>query len=126
VLAHVPPGEVRQGIERALVLTFDLSVEPAVRLLDYGMQTVPFDMSVEKVVRELGNGSRISCQDTVPFCLWIAARYLDDYQSALVRTIRAGGDINTNPGIVGGIVALAVQAQGIPSDWLADREGLVV
>jgi ADP-ribosylglycohydrolase len=126
VLAHTPAGEVRQGIERAAAFTFDLSVEPAVRLLDYGMQTVPFDVSVEKVVRQLGNGSRISCQDTVPLCLWIAARYLDDYQSAIVRTIRAGGDIDTNAAIVGGIVALAVQAEGIPSDWLADREDLVV
>ncbi|MGH7170889.1 MAG: ADP-ribosylglycohydrolase family protein [Gemmataceae bacterium] len=126
VLAHTPAGEVRQGIERAAAFTFDLSVEPAVRLLDYGMQTVPFDMSVEKVVRQLDNGSRISCQDTVPFCLWIAARYLDDYQSAIVQTIRAGGDIDTTAAIVGGVVALAVQADGIPPDWLAEREELVV
>jgi ADP-ribosylglycohydrolase len=126
VLAHTPAGEVRQGIERAAAFTFDLPVEPTVRLLDYGMQTVPFDMSVENVVRQLGNGSRISCQDTVPFCLWIAARYLDDYQSAIVQTIRAGGDIDTNAAIVGGVVALAVQGDGIPRDWLADREDLVV
>ncbi len=126
VLAHTPAGEVRQGIERAAAFTFDLSVEPAVRLLDYGMQTIPFDISIMSVVRELGNGSRISCQDTVPFCLWVAARYLDDYQSAIVQAIRAGGDIDTNAAIVGGIVALAVQAYGIPTDWLAGREGLVV
>jgi ADP-ribosylglycohydrolase len=126
VLAHTPVSEVRQGIERAGAFAFDLSVEPSVRLLDYGMQTVSFDMSVEKVVRQLGNGSRISCQDTVPFCLWIAARYLDDYRSAVVQTIRAGGDIDTNAAIVGGVVALAVQADGIPPEWLADREELVV
>ena len=69
---------------------------------------------------------RITCQGTVPFCLWIAAQFLDDCQSAIVRTIRAGGDIDTNAAIVGGIVALAVQADGIPPDWLADREELVV
>jgi ADP-ribosylglycohydrolase len=126
VLAHTPAGELRQGIERAAAFTLDLPVEPAVRLLDYGMQTVPFDMSIERVVRQLGNGSRISCQDTVPFCLWVAARYLDDYQSAIVQTIRAGGDIDTNAAIVGGMVALAVQAEGIPRDWLADREELVL
>jgi len=126
VLAHTPAGEVRQGIERAATFTFDLSVEPAVRLLDYGTQTVPFDMSIANVVRQLGNGSRISCQDTVPFCLWVAAHHLDDYQAAVVQTIRAGGDIDTNAAIVGGIVALAVQADGIPRDWLADREELVV
>jgi ADP-ribosylglycohydrolase len=126
VLAHTPAGAVHEGIERAATFTFDLSVEPTVRLLDYGMQAVPFDVSVETVVRELGNGSRISCQDTVPFCLWIAAHHLDDYQSAIVRAIRAGGDIDTNAAIVGGIVALSVQADGIPPDWLADREQLVV
>ena len=62
----------------------------------------------------------------VPFCLWVAARYLDDYQTAVVQTIRAGGDIDTKAAIVGGIVALAVQVDGIPPDWLADREELVV
>ena len=117
---------MRQNIERAATFAFNLSVESTVRFLDYGMETVPFDMSVEKVVRRLGNGSRISCQDTVPFCLWIAAHYLDDYQTAVVQTIRARGDIDTNAAIVGGIVALAVQVDGIPSDWLANREELVV
>jgi ADP-ribosylglycohydrolase len=126
VLAHTPAGEVRRGIERAAEFTFHLSAEPALRQLNYGMQTVPLDVSVEKVVRQLGNGSRISCRDTVPFCLWVAARHLDDYQSALVQTIRAGGDIDTNAAIVGGIVALAVQADGIPPNWLADREELVI
>ncbi len=126
VLAHTPAGEVREGIERAAAFTFDLSAEPSVRLLDYGSQVIPFDMSVEKVVRQLGNGSRISCQDTVPFCLWVAARYLDDYQSAILQTIRAGGDIDTNAAIVGGIVGLAVQVEGIPPGWLADREEIIV
>jgi ADP-ribosylglycohydrolase len=126
VLARTPAGEVRHGIERAAAFTFDFPVEPAARLLDHGSQTAPFDVSFEKVVRQLGNGCRISCQDTVPFCLWVAARYLDDYQSAIVQTIRAGGDIDTNAAIVGGIVALAVQADGIPPDWLADREEVVV
>jgi ADP-ribosylglycohydrolase len=51
---------------------------------------------------------------------------VDDYQSAIVRAIRAGGDIDTNAAIIGGIVALSVEANGIPPDWLADREQLVV
>ncbi len=83
-------------------------------------------MSMERVMCQLGNGSRISCPDTVPFCLWVAAHYLDDYEPAIVQAIRAGGDIDTNAAIVGGIVALAVEGDGIPTDWLADREELVV
>ena len=106
VLAHTPPGDVRKGIEHASVITLDLSIEGAAKLL--------------------GNGSGIICQDTVPFCVWVAARHLDDYECALVNTIRAGGDIDTNAAIVGGIVALAAGAKGIPDDWLADREDLLL
>ncbi len=106
VHSYAPPGEVRDGIERAMTLDFDLSIETA--------------------SGQLGNGRRISCQDTVPFCLWVASRHLDNYEAAIVNTIRAGGDIDTNCAIVGGIVALAVGRDGIPADWLADREELVV
>lgn len=106
VLAHVPVGDVRKGIEHASAIVFELSIEAASRLL--------------------GNGSRIICQDTVPFCLWVAARHLDDYQSAIVNAIRAGGDIDTNAAIVGGIVALATGVDAIPPDWRKDREELVI
>jgi ADP-ribosylglycohydrolase len=106
VLAHTPRSAVRRGVERA--------------------ETLGFELSIETVVSAVGNGRNISCQDTVPFCLWVAATHLDDYRTAIVRTIRGGGDIDTNCAIVGGIVALAVGREGIPSDWLADREELVV
>jgi ADP-ribosylglycohydrolase len=105
-LANTSRSDVRRGIEPAAALAFDLSIETAASLL--------------------GNGRQITCQDTVPFCLWVAAHFLDDYQTALVRTIRGGGDIDTNCAIVGGIVALAVGVDGIPPDWLADREELVI
>ncbi|HEY7310270.1 MAG TPA: hypothetical protein VH643_12980 [Gemmataceae bacterium] len=74
VLAHTPAGEVRDGIERVAEFAYDVPTELAVRLLDSGSTTVPFDVSIEPLVRKLGNGRRISCQDTVPFCLWVAAR----------------------------------------------------
>jgi ADP-ribosylglycohydrolase len=106
VLAQMPGSEVRRGVERAATLDFGLSVET--------------------VVSQVGNGRNISCQDTVPFCLWVAANHLDDYQTAIVRTIRGAGDIDTNCAIVGGIVSLAVGGEGIPADWVADREELVV
>jgi ADP-ribosylglycohydrolase len=126
VLANTPQSEVRRGIEKAATLTFDFATEPNPRLFGHGSAVQQFDVSMEPVVRLLGNGSRISCQDTVPFCLWVAANHLDDYETAIVRTIRAGGDIDTNCAIVGGIVSLAVGRKGIPKDWLADREELVI
>jgi hypothetical protein len=125
-LEHTPPGEVREGIERAASIEFDTSVIPDVRILDHGMSTVRLDVTLVPIVRALGNGSRITCQDTVPFCLWVAGRHLDGYEAAIITTIRAGGDVDTNCAIVGGIVALAVGREGIPRDWLADREQLVV
>jgi ADP-ribosylglycohydrolase len=103
-----------------------MPAEPAVRMVAYGAAIVPFDTSVEPLVRALGNGSLITCQDTVPLCLWIAARYLDDYQSAVVATVRARGDVDTNSAIVGGIVALATGPDGIPGDWRRDREAVGV
>jgi ADP-ribosylglycohydrolase len=124
VLAHTPAGEVREGIERAATAALDLPPDPVVRLFDYGSDTIPFDVTTVPVVELLGNGSRIICQDTVPFCLWVAARHLDDYQTAVVNTVRGGGDIDTNAAIVGGIVALAVGRGGIPADWLAAREAI--
>jgi ADP-ribosylglycohydrolase len=126
VLAHTPAGEVREGIERAAMITFELLAEAEVRLLDYGTSTIPFDTAIKHVVQQLGNGSRISCQDTVPFCLWAAAKHLDDYPAAIVTTIRACGDIDTTCAIVGGIVALTVGTAGIPDYWRKDREELVV
>lgn len=106
VLEHTPRSDVRRGVEVAA--------------------TMGFDLSVETVISQVGNGRRISCQDTVPFCVWVAANHLDDYRTAIVRTIRAGGDIDTNCAIVGGIVALAVGRDGIPGEWLTGREELVV
>lgn len=126
VLAHTPRGEVHEGIVRAAKLGFNPTNEPEVRLLDHGMKTLSFDVSMVPIIQQLGNGSKIICQDTVPFCLWAAARHLDDYQAAILTTIRAGGDIDTNCAIVGGIVALAVGREGIPQYWLKEREELVV
>jgi ADP-ribosylglycohydrolase len=101
-----PPGKTRDGLLRALGL--------------------PRTSPVEAAVRELGNGSRVTAPDTVPFALWCAARHLDDYEQALWTTVSGAGDIDTNCAIVGGVVALAVGREAIPAGWLAAREPLPV
>ena len=73
-------------------------------------------------VKQLGTGHEVSSQDTVPFCLWIAAYHLGSYEDALWNTIKGMGDIDTTCAIVGGIVALSVQA--VPESWLQRREPL--
>ena len=62
--------------------------------------------------------------DTVPFALWCAARHLNDFAEALWCAISVGGDVDTNCAIVGGIVALAVGRERIPSEWTWYREAL--
>ncbi len=126
VLSYTPQSAVREGIERAAQLGFGLAAEPEVKLLDHGTTVIPFDVTLVPIVSQLGNGSRISCQDTVPFCIWSAARRLDDFTAAILTTIRARGDIDTNCAIVGGIVALAVGLDGIPEQWRKDREELLI
>lgn len=82
------------------------------------------DTPVWDVVRAVGNGSGVTAQDTVAFCLWCAAHALDDYVAALWRTADGLGDIDTTCAIVGGIVAARVGVAGLPPDWLARREPL--
>ena len=75
------------------------------------------DAPLKSAVRLLGNGSRVSCADTVPLALWIASAHLDDYRAAVETAVAAGGDTDTLAAIVGGIVASRVSAAGIPPEW---------
>ena len=73
---------------------------------------------------QLGTGNEVSCQDTVPFCLWCAAHHLDDFEQALWTTAKGFGDVDTTCAIVGGIVALS--AEKIPELWVERREALPI
>jgi ADP-ribosylglycohydrolase len=102
-LDHVGGTYVRRGLQRARGLS------KATR---------------EEAARALGNGSRITAQDTVPFALWAAIRYRDDYAAGVRACVAAGGDMDTTAAIVGGIIGARTGLDGIPPDWLAHREPL--
>ncbi|MBO2448963.1 ADP-ribosylglycohydrolase family protein [Actinomadura barringtoniae] len=72
----------------------------------------------------LGNGSRITAQDTVPFTIWVALRYLNDYEPGIRVCVAVGGDMDTTAAIVGGIIAARTGTDGIPPEWLELREPL--
>jgi ADP-ribosylglycohydrolase len=89
---------------------------------------VGFD--VQLAGEELGTGSNITSQDTVPFAVWVAARHADSYEDALwTATAHPGLELAANPmtlfaidrdtvgAIVGGIVACATGLAGIPLLW---------
>ena len=102
VISQLEPSEVRERLEWAS---------------SYDAETWPFT-----VASQVGCGEQISAQDTVPFCLWMAATFIDDYSEAMWTTARIGGDIDTNCAIIGGIVAMSVGRQGIDDKWIASRE----
>ena len=104
VLPYVPESEVRSKIRQARDMADNASVQFAVSVL--------------------GNGVRVSAQDTVPFALWCAATYLSNYEEALWLTVSGLGDRDTTCAIVGGIVASYTGVEGIPLEWFYSREPL--
>lgn len=80
------------------------------------------DIPVRDAAKILGNGSRITAPDTVPFAIWCAATHLDDYEAALWARVSGLGDCDTNCAIVGGIVVMSTGVSNIPKLWLEHRE----
>ncbi len=104
VLPFIPESEVRSRVRRAREIGAEASPGFAVAVL--------------------GNGVLVSAQDTVPYALWCAARWLDNYEEALWLAVGGLGDRDTTCAIAGGIVAAYTGSQGIPARWLAAREAL--
>jgi ADP-ribosylglycohydrolase len=100
VARRTPPGETRQGIERASALDPELPGDAA---------------------RILGTGSRVSSADTVPWSLFCAAHHADDYQEAIWTAVGGLGDRDTTAAIAGGIVGIRA---AVPVDWIEAREPL--
>jgi ADP-ribosylglycohydrolase len=101
VLKYTPEGEVAEGMRRSLEIPGE---------------------QIMVAVKELGTGYRVTAQDTVPFCIWVAAHFGDDYQTAIRTTMQGMGDCDTTCAIVGGIASLRVGS--VPEEWLAAREPL--
>ena len=103
VWQQTPESEVRSGIRRACGLRAGIAPQHAAAML--------------------GNGSQLSCPDTVPFTLWCAATFLANYEEALWATVSALGDRDTTCAIVGGIVACSAP-DTIPPAWIDATETL--
>lgn len=103
ILPHVPDSEVKVGIRKAKEMQTVSSIEAAAIL---------------------GNGVRVSAQDSVPYSIYNAAEYLDNFEEAFWQTASSGGDVDTTCAMVGGIVACYVGYEGIPQEWVKSREAL--
>jgi ADP-ribosylglycohydrolase len=104
ILPLVPLSKVRDGLQSA--------------------HDLPNGTSAENAVAMLGNGSRMTAQDTVPFTLWCAGEHLGSYEDAIWLTLSGQGDMDTTCAIVGGIVVMFTDPEHIPAQWHASREPL--
>lgn len=111
ILRCTPKGQVWDGIAKA--------------------RDLPYDMPVGKVIQVLGNGQHVTCQDTVPFCIYMAIKHLKQdagspemYEKAIIETSMAFGDVDTNCAIVGGVVGIVCPPPTKWSQFCKPMEGL--
>lgn len=102
ILEHTPDGEVKRLIKKAT--------------------TLPQNYDVRTIVAALGNGLRLTAQDTVPFALWCVAGSMSSYSAAIWKGISGLGDRDTIGAIIGSIVVMATGHEAIPEQWLAQTE----
>ena len=102
ILEVTPSGEVYNGLMKAIVLALDAPLGKAIQVL--------------------GNGSHITCQDTVPLCCWLTIRgialYLSDkqfYEKVITETAACQGDVDTTCAIVGGMIGTIAEP---PEHWV--------
>lgn len=113
--AHTPPPSGREFLQEIAAFVPDSMTRQHIRrAID-----IPAD-ALRTATLELGTGSKVSAQDTVPFCLWSAAYHLDNFEEALWWTAKGLGDCDTTCAIVGGIIALSTGE--VPIAWLEQRE----
>ncbi len=104
VIAHTPDSYTLAGLQKAR------SLQPS--------------CSVVTAAAVLGNGTKVTAPDTVPFAIWAASHTLHDYGESLWVTVSALGDRDTTCAIVGSITCLCALASTFPAQWLAAREPL--
>lgn len=72
--------------------------------------------SIELLVKTLGNGIKMTAQDTVPIVLWMLSRYRNNFEECVWNTVSALGDRDTTCAMAAGISILCCDESTIP-DW---------
>lgn len=92
LLKHVPQGQVWDGIKKASEL--------------------PLDTPIGELIKILGNGTHVTCQDTIPLCVFLTIRAMTQYtieemyEKVMIETCQCFGDVDTNCAIVGGMIGI--------------------
>jgi ADP-ribosylglycohydrolase len=84
--------------------------------------SVPNNYHIESIKTILGNGNKMTAQDTVPFAIWCVAHNLYDFENALWKAVSVLGDRDTIGAIVGGMAMMSSDEDKIPLEWLENVE----
>jgi len=101
LLSFVPKGEVWNGIEKASKLSIGTPLA--------------------KLIEILGNGTHVTCQDTVPLCVFLTIKALtkypisEMYEKVITEVCQCSGDVDTNCAIVGGMIGIIGE---VPTKWI--------
>ncbi|SHE52555.1 ADP-ribosylglycohydrolase family protein [Chryseobacterium vrystaatense] len=77
--------------------------------------------SIELLVKTLGNGIKMTAQDTVPLVIWMLSRYRNNFEECLWHTVSVLGDRDTTCAMAGGVSILCCDENTIPY-WVKDVE----
>lgn len=77
--------------------------------------------SIELLIKTLGNGIKMTAQDTVPLVIWMLSRYRNNFEECLWNTVSALGDRDTICAMAAGISILCCD-ENSPPDWTENIE----
>lgn len=109
-------SEYSQTLRRAL----GDEAEELLSVVDKAVASVEAGESTQEFAVSIGCGERVSgyVLHTVPVALHACFRYCDDLHTAVLETVRCGGDTDSTAAIVGGILGARVGRGGIPDEWV--------
>lgn len=85
-------------------------------------KSVSYSYQIETVQSILGNGSKMTAQDTVPFAVWCTAYNLENFENALWKAVSILGDRDTICAMVGGMTIMSTKPENMPNNWIAAVE----
>lgn len=71
--------------------------------------------SIESLIKTAGVG--FTAWETAAFTLGVYSRHRNDFSSAVLEAVNAGGDTDTNASIVGALVGATIGYSNIPETW---------
>lgn len=86
------------------------------------IKTLPKHYHIKTIVSALGNGVKMTAQDTVPLAIWNVYHEMFNFEAAMWRTVSALGDRDTTCAIAGGIAIMTSASEYIPKTWKEDVE----